>query len=99
MAAVTSSADARRDPPERDGGARAHGALPEGVLVSRRGAPNTDCLLDEALGAFTDEVDVPEDPSTLLVALADHGGGGIQPNDHDGLIRPTGRTPFSCSAA
>jgi membrane-anchored protein YejM (alkaline phosphatase superfamily) len=38
--------------------------------------------LDQALAALITEVDLENDPDTLLVALADHGGGGVDPKDH-----------------
>jgi arylsulfatase A-like enzyme len=38
--------------------------------------------LDGTLGMLAELIDVPEDPNTLLIALADHGGGGIVSNDH-----------------
>jgi len=39
--------------------------------------------LDAALGTLTSLADVPSDPHTLLIALADHGGGGVAPCDHE----------------
>jgi predicted AlkP superfamily pyrophosphatase or phosphodiesterase len=39
--------------------------------------------LDAALGALTALADVPSDAHTLLIALADHGGGGVAPRDHE----------------
>ena len=40
--------------------------------------------LDEALGALLQSTVVESDPHTLLVVLADHGGGGLTACDHDG---------------
>lgn len=40
--------------------------------------------LDEALGGLVLTFELLRDPGTLLVALADHGGGGIVPNHHVG---------------
>ena len=40
--------------------------------------------LDEALATFLRSTVVESDPHTLLVVLADHGGGGLTPCDHDG---------------
>lgn len=40
--------------------------------------------LDEALDALVRETGVLDDPDTMLIALADHGGGGIDVNDHEG---------------
>ncbi|HWE42654.1 MAG TPA: alkaline phosphatase family protein [Gemmatimonadaceae bacterium] len=41
-------------------------------------------VLDTAIGALARETDVLSDPETLLVVLADHGGGGFELRDHDG---------------
>jgi arylsulfatase A-like enzyme len=47
--------------------------------------------MDGALAALTEALDVPGDPSTLLIALADHGGGGVNPKHHDSA-HPVDRT-------
>lgn len=39
--------------------------------------------LDKALGELVARTDVLHDPSTLLIALADHGGGGFDQYNHD----------------
>jgi hypothetical protein len=39
--------------------------------------------LDDALGMLTAVVDVAHDPQTILIALADHGGGGTNVKDHE----------------
>jgi len=39
--------------------------------------------LDLALGMLAAMIEIGEDPDTLLVALADHGGGGVDPRDHE----------------
>lgn len=39
--------------------------------------------LDQLLGALVERTGVLDDPSTLLIAMADHGGGGVDPRDHD----------------
>lgn len=39
--------------------------------------------LDEALGLLASLAGVQEDPGTLLIALADHGGGGVDPRNHE----------------
>ncbi len=39
--------------------------------------------LDGALGTLLDATDPFDDPSTLVVVLADHGGGGTQATNHD----------------
>ena len=41
-------------------------------------------VLDTALGALLRETGVLADPRTLLIVLADHGGGGFEYRDHDG---------------
>lgn len=61
--------------PDADRAGHAHGWMsPEYGMAA--GA------LDDALGALLRLVDL-DDPSTLLVALADHGGGGVNPRGHD----------------
>lgn len=47
--------------------------------------------LDEALGRLAQWTGVESDPSTLLIALADHGGGGVEPNNHESA-HPLDRT-------
>lgn len=39
--------------------------------------------LDSTLGMLVDVLRIHDDPQTLLVALADHGGGGVDPRHHD----------------
>jgi arylsulfatase A-like enzyme len=39
--------------------------------------------LDDALGRLVDLTGVESDPSTVLIALADHGGGGVHPRSHE----------------
>lgn len=39
--------------------------------------------LDETLGLLAALADVESDPGTLLIALADHGGGGVDPRNHE----------------
>jgi predicted AlkP superfamily pyrophosphatase or phosphodiesterase len=39
--------------------------------------------LDRTLGELAALTDVPNDPHTLLIALADHGGGGVDRRDHE----------------
>jgi hypothetical protein len=39
--------------------------------------------LDQALGLLAAIADVERDPGTLLIALADHGGGGVELRDHE----------------
>jgi arylsulfatase A-like enzyme len=40
--------------------------------------------VDSALGHLVSTLDLEHDPSTVLFALADHGGGGIAPDHHEG---------------
>lgn len=40
--------------------------------------------LDAALGQIASDIDIEYDPETLLIALADHGGGGVVPDHHEG---------------
>lgn len=40
--------------------------------------------LDHALGLLVSSAELETDPRTLLIALADHGGGGLVANDHEG---------------
>jgi arylsulfatase A-like enzyme len=47
--------------------------------------------LDAALGFLALMTDVEHDPSTLLIACADHGGGGANPKHHDSA-HPDDRT-------
>lgn len=39
--------------------------------------------LDATLGLLAGLIEIERDPYTLLIALADHGGGGVDPRDHD----------------
>ncbi len=39
--------------------------------------------MDAALGRLAGMLDIHNDPTTLLIALADHGGGGMRPHDHE----------------
>lgn len=47
--------------------------------------------LNDALGRLALWTGAEHDPCTLLIALADHGGGGMVPNDHDSA-HPLDRT-------
>lgn len=42
------------------------------------------CALDTALGMLAATVDIESDPHTVIIALADHGGGGIDERNHEG---------------
>lgn len=39
--------------------------------------------LDAAIGTLVETLDVMNDPATLLIAFADHGGGGVLARDHN----------------
>lgn len=41
-------------------------------------------VLDGAVGSLMAMPEVADDPSTLVIALADHGGGGARSHEHDG---------------
>jgi arylsulfatase A-like enzyme len=62
--------------PDADRAGHAHGwTSPEYAAATRR--------LDDALGALVELTGVLDDPSTILIAFADHGGGGARSCDHD----------------
>lgn len=62
--------------PDADRAGHDHGWMsPEYAAAARR--------MDGALGMLASFADVPEDPHTLLIAMADHGGGGIDSKDHE----------------
>lgn len=61
--------------PDADRAGHAHGWMShEYALAARR--------MDQALGTLVSQVDL-DDPATLLIALADHGGGGAVETHHD----------------
>lgn len=70
--------------PDADRAGHAHGWMSEQYLNAAR-------RLDHALGLVAAYARIDEDPRSLLVALADHGGGGVDPRDHDS-IHPLDRT-------
>ena len=39
--------------------------------------------MDAQLGILASMLEVPRDPGTLIIALSDHGGGGVDPRDHE----------------
>jgi len=47
--------------------------------------------LDEALGRLLESVDLGPASDTMVIAMADHGGGGVVPTDHDSA-HPLDRT-------
>jgi predicted AlkP superfamily pyrophosphatase or phosphodiesterase len=61
--------------PDADRAGHAHGWMSEEYGRAARS-------MDRALGTVVDLMDL-DDPSQLLVVLADHGGGGAHPKDHD----------------
>lgn len=62
--------------PDADRAGHAHGWMSDPYLAAVR-------TLDDALGRLGALLGIPNDAHTLLIALADHGGGGIDPRDHD----------------
>jgi len=73
--------------PDADEAGHAHGWMsPAYELAAHR--------LDLAFGALASLIGLPESADTLLIALADHGGGGEVANDHESA-HPLDRTiPF-----
>lgn len=61
--------------PDADRAGHDHGWMSDGYAMAAR-------RMDVAFGALLKELDLT-DPSTLLIALADHGGGGAVPNHHN----------------
>jgi arylsulfatase A-like enzyme len=62
--------------PDADQAGHAHGWMsPQYGAAARR--------LDAALGLLAALADATTDRSTVLIALADHGGGGLRRTDHD----------------
>jgi arylsulfatase A-like enzyme len=62
--------------PDADRAGHAHAWMsPAYAAAARR--------MDETLGELVDTLGVLNDPTTMLVALADHGGGGVDPKHHD----------------
>jgi arylsulfatase A-like enzyme len=70
--------------PDADRAGHAHGWMSPAYAEGAR-------RLDQALGRLAQWTGVEHDPSTLLIALADHGGGGGEPKDHDSA-HPLDRT-------
>ncbi len=70
--------------PDADRAGHAHGWM---SAEYGRGAQ----AMDDALGRLVDLTGLEHDPSTVLIALADHGGGGVDPRDHDSA-HPLDRT-------
>lgn len=69
--------------PDGDAAGHAHGWMSEGYADAARG-------MDRELGRLVAMLDL-EDPATLLIALADHGGGGTRVDHHDSA-HPLDRT-------
>ncbi len=61
--------------PDGDAAGHEHGWMSDGYAAAARG-------MDRELGRLVSMVDL-EDPATLLIALADHGGGGARVDHHD----------------
>ncbi len=62
---------------DADRAGHAHGWMSEPYADATR-------VLDGSVGSLLAMPDVVDDPSTLLIALADHGGGGMRSHEHDG---------------
>ena len=62
--------------PDADRAGHKHGWMSAAYAAACR-------ALDVALGDLCSAIDLESDSSTMLVALADHGGGGAAPNDHE----------------
>jgi arylsulfatase A-like enzyme len=66
--------------PDADRAGHAHGWMSHEYGEAAR-------RMDRALGLLLDAHDILSDPSTVLVVLADHGGGGAVLNDHESAHR------------
>lgn len=69
--------------PDGDAAGHAHGWMSDGYADAVR-------AMDREVGRLVAQLDL-EDPSTLLIALADHGGGGARSDHHDSA-HPLDRT-------
>jgi predicted AlkP superfamily pyrophosphatase or phosphodiesterase len=69
--------------PDADRAGHDHGWMSDGYAMAAR-------HMDVAVGELLQEIDLT-DPSTLVIALADHGGGGAVP-DHHNSEHPLDRT-------
>lgn len=70
--------------PDADQAGHAHGWMsPEYAQAARR--------MDDCLGQLAEAAEIDRDPGSLLIALADHGGGGVDPRDHESA-HPLDRT-------
>jgi hypothetical protein len=78
--------------PDADAAGHAHGWMSR---PWRRAAMR----LDAALGELCDAAGIPDDPDTLLIALADHGGGGARADHHDSAHPLDTTIPFLVAGA
>jgi hypothetical protein len=62
--------------PDADRAGHAHGWMSEPYAEAAR-------RMDASLGLLASLCEIGRDPGTLLIALADHGGGGVKHDDHD----------------
>lgn len=76
--------------PDTDRAGHAHGWMSREYGEAAR-------RMDASLGLLVALAELWSDPSTLLVAMADHGGGGAVPDDHDSA-HPLDRTIPICLA-
>lgn len=70
--------------PDCDDAGHDHGWMSEPYERAARG-------LDDALGRLLTDVDLRSTSDTMVIAMADHGGGGAVPTDHDSA-HPLDRT-------
>ncbi len=70
--------------PDADRAGHRHGWMSADYAAAAR-------RMDQSLGELVAQLDPLRDPTTLLIALADHGGGGVDPRHHDSA-HPLDRT-------
>jgi hypothetical protein len=70
--------------PDADRAGHQHGWMSAAYAAAAR-------RMDQSLGELVAQLDPFRDPSTLLIALADHGGGGVDPKHHNSA-HPLDRT-------
>jgi hypothetical protein len=73
--------------PDADRAGHAHGWNSPAYARSAR-------QLDDLLGVLVQRYDIPTDPHTLAIFCADHGGGGMDPRDHNSLHALDQRIPI-----
>ncbi|MEW5916633.1 MAG: alkaline phosphatase family protein [Gemmatimonadota bacterium] len=73
--------------PDADRAGHAHGWNSTAYAHSAR-------QLDDTLGVLEQRYDIQHDPHTLVILCADHGGGGLDPRDHNSLHPLDQRIPI-----